>query len=404
MFDPRTRGEEIAGRRDEEISGRAMDDRDRIGSAGSTASGTASPTASTSEIRRDIEQTRANINDTVDAIQQKLSAGNIVSKAKATVSDATRAKARQVADAAGETASHVADTTRRVTTRAVSSARENPWPAAAACAGAGALAWWLVSRRRDREGVMEFVDPEDLPVEDDIVEDDLYLADEFDFEDGEHGRHVGMAAGLAAIAGTGIGLWLWSHRAGRNDLAGNFPPDPDAWSDAGQYGADAGSYRSFEQADEDWRARGSEASSRVREAVSDAADRARHAMSSTRSRARGAMDEVRHRTRRLADRTSAQVTDASHRARNQLESLTQERPLAVGATALAVGVAVGMAVPISRAERRMMGNAREKAGRQARAMARNAIGNAKQTVKQTVEQVAERAKEAMDERARNSKL
>jgi ElaB/YqjD/DUF883 family membrane-anchored ribosome-binding protein len=118
-------------------------------------------------------------------------------------------------------------------------------------------------------------------------------------------------------------------------------------------------------------------------------------VSSTRVRARGAMDEMRHRTREMASRTSEQVSGAGHRARNQLDSLTQERPLAVGAAALALGVAVGMAVPISRAERRMMGSTRDRVARSARGMARNAIGNVKQTVKQTVEQVADRAKEAM---------
>jgi ElaB/YqjD/DUF883 family membrane-anchored ribosome-binding protein len=401
-FDPRTRGEQVAGRRDEEISGRAIDDRNRIGTPGSTLGGTPPGTThepSTSEIRSEIEQTRANISGTVDAIQQKLSPGNLMSKAKSSVSDATRMKARRVADAAGETASQVADTTRRVTNRAVSSARENPWPTAAAFAGAGALAWWLVNRR-NRDEIIEFVDAEDLP-----VEDDLYFEQEFEFdEDGGRRWKVGTAAGVVplAIAGAGLGYWLWSRRASRGDIAGDFPPEPDAWADAGGYGADAGSYRSFEGASEDWRSRTSDASSRVKDAVSGAADRARQAVSSTRSRARGAMDEVRSRTRQMASRTSEQVSGASQRARSQFESITRERPLAVGAAALTLGVVVGMALPVSRAERRVMGGARDRMARRARGMARDAIGNMKQTLKQTVDQVSERAKEAMDETSRDS--
>jgi ElaB/YqjD/DUF883 family membrane-anchored ribosome-binding protein len=407
-FDPRTRGEQVAGRRDEEISGRAMDERNRTGTPGSTPGGTTSGTGresapSTSEIRSEIEQTRAAISGTVDAIQHKLSPGNLMSKAKSSVGEATRTKARRVVDAAEQTASQVADTTRRVTHRAVGSARENPWPTAAAFAGAGALAWWLVNRRHRDDEIIEFADSEDLPVE--AIEEDVYLDEEFEFdEDGGRRWGTGAAVGVVplAIAGAGLGYWLWSQRAGRGERMGAFPANPDAWADAGGYGADAGSYRSFEEAGEDWRSGASDASSRMKDAVSGAADRARQAVSSTRTRARGALDEVRSRTRDIASKTSGQVSGATHRARSQFESMTRERPLAVSAAALALGVAVGMAVPISRTERRLMGPARDRLVQRARGTAREAIGNMKQTLKETVEQVTERAKEAMNEASRGS--
>ena len=54
----------------------------------------------TAEIRSDIEQTRADMSETIDAIQDRLRPANLVSQAKDTVRDATVGKVKQMAESA----------------------------------------------------------------------------------------------------------------------------------------------------------------------------------------------------------------------------------------------------------------------------------------------------------------
>jgi hypothetical protein len=56
----------------------------------------------TAEIRSDIEQTRADMSETIDAIQDRLRPSNLVSQAKDSVRDATVGKVKQMAESARE--------------------------------------------------------------------------------------------------------------------------------------------------------------------------------------------------------------------------------------------------------------------------------------------------------------
>ena len=100
------------------------------------------PTARrTAEIRSDIEQTRADMSETIDAIQDKLRPSNILSQAKDTVRDATVGKVKEMADSArsslqsrgygGSSRNHYGD-------GVMDRIRANPIPAALAVAS---VAW-----------------------------------------------------------------------------------------------------------------------------------------------------------------------------------------------------------------------------------------------------------------------
>jgi ElaB/YqjD/DUF883 family membrane-anchored ribosome-binding protein len=433
--DPRTRNESLAGPTGDDITGRPLTDLDRpagadtLGYAGgmapavpSTGSGTTgtnlsgtsgdSETGDTAAIRADIEQTRANISDTVDAIQQRLSPSNVVSQAADNVRDATQRRVRQVAEVASDTASRVATTTRRVSNRAAYVARENPWTTAAAVAGVGALAWWLTSRRTSDEDIYEYDD--DLL--DEVSEESLYYED-FDTEEGRRlmDRMRGSAVPLI-VAGAGVGWYLWS-RQGHGSFRADESYDYDrSWNETEGYGADAGSYRSFDR-DRDWTSADASSSTgeRVRNAVSSATDRARGAVSEAGDRARGivsgagqraksVVDDVSARTRNYArsassqvgsyaKSASAQVSDAGRRAGSQLSYWMDHNPLAVGAAAMVIGAAVGMALPESRRERRLMGETRDRLFNRAQEMAGDAVDRAKQTARD----VASKATEAMNQ-------
>jgi hypothetical protein len=66
------------------------------------------------ELRSDIEQTRTDMSETIDAIQEKLRPGNIAAAATDRVKTAASTVARNVADSASQTAQETFERTRRV--------------------------------------------------------------------------------------------------------------------------------------------------------------------------------------------------------------------------------------------------------------------------------------------------
>jgi hypothetical protein len=97
----------------------------------------------TRQIRDEIEDTRGEMSETIDAIQEKLTPRNIVANATERVKTATSERVREIAGSAGETAQQAVDYTRDTAARVVGTARQNPIPLALIGLGA---AWWLTSR------------------------------------------------------------------------------------------------------------------------------------------------------------------------------------------------------------------------------------------------------------------
>jgi len=120
-------------------------------------------------IREEIEQTREEMAETIDAIQDKLRPSTIVAGATERIKAATTEGARAMADTAGEmaqnainrtrdtardvmnrtrdTSEDVMNETRRAANGLVETIRDNPFPAALIGVG---LAWWAFTRFRDR--------------------------------------------------------------------------------------------------------------------------------------------------------------------------------------------------------------------------------------------------------------
>ena len=99
----------------------------------------------TRQIRDEIEGTRDEMSETIDAIQEKLKPRNIVANASERVKTATADKVRELAGSAGETAQQAVDYTRDAAASVVATAGQNPIPLALIGVGA---AWWLTARSR----------------------------------------------------------------------------------------------------------------------------------------------------------------------------------------------------------------------------------------------------------------
>ena len=100
----------------------------------------------TREIRAEIEHTREEMSETIDAIQERLRPGNIVAGATERVREATTEGVRNMAESASETARNAMEKTREMTGDVAEFGRENAIPAALIGIG---VAWLVIDRIRD---------------------------------------------------------------------------------------------------------------------------------------------------------------------------------------------------------------------------------------------------------------
>jgi hypothetical protein len=97
----------------------------------------------TREIRHEIEETRVEMAETIDALQEKLRPRNIVANATDRVKNAAGERVRAMTDTASQTAQQAMDYTRDITSGITNQIRRNPIPLALIGLGA---AWLLASR------------------------------------------------------------------------------------------------------------------------------------------------------------------------------------------------------------------------------------------------------------------
>ncbi len=102
----------------------------------------------TREIRAEIEQTRDEMSETIDAIQEKLRPGNVVAEATERVKTATTERVRNMVGSASQSAQGAMERTRHMADDLMDSGRHSAIPAAMIGIGA---AWLLIDRLRNRD-------------------------------------------------------------------------------------------------------------------------------------------------------------------------------------------------------------------------------------------------------------
>jgi Protein of unknown function (DUF3618) len=269
------------------------------------ATGTDHGSRSAAEIEREVQQSRAEVEQTLDAIQARLSPGQLLDQAVGYFRDGR----------GGEFARNLGD-----------SIIQNPLPLTLVGVG---LAWMMLAGQRSpRNG------------------DDPGSADWEDEPDAFEDHYTGLADESMAYMHTGADL-----SAGEG------------------YGDDRGGYGdSMKEAGRTAKDKMGELGDQARDAGARARERVERASAGLADRAHEARERVGHAGARVADRAHEVRARARYHGRRAQQSVIrsfQDQPLVLGAIGVAIGAAIGAALPPSEAEDRLMGEARDDALRRA---------------------------------------
>jgi hypothetical protein len=290
----------------------------------------------TEDIREDIEQRRAQMSETIDAIQERLNPKRLMDDAKETVRAATVGKVTDMMNSASESASGLVD---RI--------KENPLPAALIGLGA----WWLYGRKENgRSRPHRGKEPASLHEYRQSGGSDIV-------------RTLKDHPVPAALAGLGLGWWLLDRQR----------PSADRWYGSQEYGTPGYGEPASIYGGGGGRASLGHMAHDAKEAVAGLADRAKEGVSDLTDRTKESVSE-------LTDRAQDRVGELTDRAQTEFDRLLRDNPLALAVVALAVGAAIALAVPETRAEQEMMGETRDRLVSTAREAADEAVEKVQQAV------------------------
>lgn len=313
-------------------------------------------------IRREIEVTRADLTETVDAIQQKLNPQRIREEAVSTVREATVGRVEDMADEAKWKVKGAGNTV-------LDTIKRNPVPAALMALGLG----WLIMEGRN------------------TAQSNRY----------DEGRYEGRYEGRGYQGGR---YYEGRRYEGRGFQNRPYYGERYAEARSGSYPAQAGygtygSYESYEGT-EQGRGRLQEATQDARQAVSGAAQDVRETVSGAAQSARetvsGVADEAQWRAQQLAE-------EAEWRARqvkSRFSEMMDENPLLIAAGAAALGAVVGFALPSTEKESELFGDARDSLMEKAQETASETMHK----VQRVAEEATDAAKEAVRSEAENQGL
>ncbi len=303
------------------------------------------------EIRSQIEDTRQNMGETIDKIQEKLSVSNITEQVKdemsEQISDAWKATKESVVDATviktGEIMEYVSKGLEEVSgTQVGRAARKNPFAVTLIGAGLGML---------------------------------LYNA--FQGKNSQDDRFRRTKRGLSSM----------EDRSALQNAKGKAGQAYDSVSKS------AGTaYKSAANAAGD-----------AYDAAGDAYDSAGNLVKTTYDAAGNAVGKTYDAAGNVINSTYTTAQELASKAQGRYDYYIEENPLAVGAVALAVGAAVGLSIPSSSFESNLMGETRDNLVGQATDQVSNFIGKAENTVQEKIEQVKTVANKTVDTAVKETK-
>jgi ElaB/YqjD/DUF883 family membrane-anchored ribosome-binding protein len=296
----------------------------------------------TAEIRAEIEETRAEMSGTVEAIQERLSPQYIkeqvkdqvreqLQEVKATVREATIGKAEDMVRNAG-------DTFDQARYGLMETIRENPIPAALVGIGLG----WLFMNRQSAPDQRY----------------NRYSDQARYYREGQpdYGTRQGYTGRMSAYADS------YGSRS----------------ADQGQSSARGTLHRVQETA--------SNVVNRTQDTVGAIADRTQETVENVVNQAQETAGNVASQTQEAVGYIADQAQYQAQRVEDRFQHLLYENPLAVGAVALAIGTAVGFSLPQTQRENELLGEARD-----------TLIDRAQEVAQDTLEKVQQVAGDVMDQ-------
>ena len=288
------------------------------------------PEEQVTEIRESIEQTRADMTETIDELQERLSPSHLkeqvreqvieqYKQAKETVREATIGKVEDMVE-------RVSDTMYETRRSIVDTVTGNPIPSALVGIG---LAWLWMNRRNDSGSTRRRYD------------DRYRSAPSYD-EIGPRYRSGGGSRNLQQDGGEGSDF--------DTDTSRNF---------ARKEGNAV-----------------SEVAGQIQGAASNLAGKARATIS-------GVVDQAQESAGYFADVAQHQA----QRVEQRFNAALRENPLAIGAVALALGTAVGLAVPQTRKESEWMGEARDTLVDKAQSVTQDAMEQVQQVAQKVTDEL-----------------
>lgn len=298
------------------------------------------------EIREEIETTRNEMSETIDAIQERLSPENLKDQAKDAVREATIGKAQTMVDdvsyAAREKGTTIWDTV-----------RGNPLPTAMTAIGIG----WLWKNRSHSSAETRY-DSRNMYGYGAMPRSDSSRTDMRSMPYGRYDR----------TGYSGVGASQGYDRTGY---------DRYGYMDAGSGQQESGGMQE----------RVGEMAGTVQEKAGQAVDQVAHLGSQ-------AAGQVSHLGSQAVDSMTSLPSDGMHAVRNRYDHMIMESPLALGLIALGVGAAVGLVVPETERENELMGDARDQLVDRAEGMAQETMGKVQQVASQAGDAVQQAVQES----------
>jgi ElaB/YqjD/DUF883 family membrane-anchored ribosome-binding protein len=294
----------------------------------------------TEHLKAQIEETRSQMGETIDAIQEKLSFQNISEQVKEQVSE-------QI-------------------TNAIETAKHNVYDAVIGNIGKAGIFMNKVGTELSKTEAVKFARKSPFP---------LFL--------------IGLGVGLLAYEGFG-GKKRRAHRHNNKDGEGrggriSLPISTAKLKAATEKigGAASSAYESV-----------SSTAGNALHTVSDAASSAYGTVTDTAS-------NVYSKVGDLAGNTYEKVGDYGTQAREQYDYYIEESPLAVGAVALALGAAVGLAIPSTRYEGELFGEYREQLLDKAQTAAGDWVDHIKEVAAEAQKTIGNEVRTAVNETQKN---